>query len=98
MSFEPEVAGYTESYAPEAQSDEIRLTLAKESIARISVQIERIGSQLDQLQSDYAAGTVSIDKFEQAGRDLDAALKTATAKLALFEAQKDRLQNYFSNC
>ena len=98
MPFEPKVAGYTESYAPEAQSEKIRLTLAEESVARLAAQIDRIGNDLDQIQSDYAAGTVSIEKFEQIGRELDAALKAATSKLALFEAQKSRLQKYFSNC
>lgn len=97
MPIEDKLAGYVESHAPQAQSDDIRLRLARDSVARMTAQIEGLGNSLDQLQSDYAAGVITVENFEQIGRELDEALTKASAKLALFEAQKDRIQKIIAN-
>ena len=97
MSFDDEVRGISESHAPAAGSDEVRVELARESVKKLGEKIQQLTANVAQLEADFAASTISLGDYEKTRRDLDKAISIAKRNLAMYEMHEKRISKLFSN-
>jgi septal ring factor EnvC (AmiA/AmiB activator) len=98
MSFDDdELRGFSESHAPAAGSDDVRLELAREAVSKLHKKIEQLTSDVSRLETDLNASRISFTDFERTSADLAKALANARKTLTMYEMHERRMNQIFSN-